>query len=345
MTAVEPQEEEISLFALGTVMLRNRARILRWVIIGGAIAALTVIAKPSQYPAKLSFVPQGSDIARSGLASLAGQLGLAAPAGSPAQSPEFYVGLIKTDELLRPITHDTFVVAEMGGTRVAFTDLYKIKGNTPKNQEERAIIQLSKLVSVSVTRTTGVVQVSVLTKWPSVSLAIAMEVLRGINDFNLRTRQTQAATERKFVEAQLKLARGELREAENRLQAFLNANRMISPLLQFDRDRLQREIDHQQQIVTTLASSYEDVRIREVRDTPTITVIESPSVATIPQPRGRVTRGLLGMIVGFMFGALLALLSADMKRRNAAGDPDAREFLGAISDLKQRTFGRFRKKP
>jgi uncharacterized protein involved in exopolysaccharide biosynthesis len=339
------QDEQISVLALGTVLLRHRVRILRWILLGGVVAALTVLWRPQLYSARLSFVPQGNDIARSGLASLAGQLGLTTPVGNLSQSPEFYVGLIKSRELLRPIVHDTIVVAEMQGKRMPFVELSEVRGSTAR-REELAIERLSKAITASVGRNTGVVHVRVLTKWPSVSLAVASGVLNRVNDFNLKTRQSQAASERRFVEGRLSIARSELRASEDRLQAFLSSNRAIgsSPQLTFERDRLQRDVNLQQQVFTTLAQAYDDVRIREVRDTPTITIVESPAVSTIAEPRGRLKRGVLGLVIGALFGASLVLLGAAMHRREVAGDPDARMFLDTVTDVKRSLFGRFQRK-
>lgn len=345
MSGVEAAEDgEISLFAIGATLLRNRWRIFRWALIGGVVAALSVITRPALYSASLGFVPQGSDVARSGLASLAGQFGITAGVSNPSQSPEFYVGLVKSRELLDRIVRDTLTVAEMGGMRVAYTDLFKVAPG--RQQQELAIKGLAEMVKASIARNTGVVQVSIATRWPSVSLAIASALLDGVNDYNVRTRQTQAAAERKFIESRLAVARAELRAAEDQTQAFLSKNRDISnsPQLAFERDRLQRDVSLQQQVFTTLTQSFEDVRVREVRDTPTISVFESPVVSSLPEPRGRVKRTLLGIILGGFAGALLALVSQVMRRRKEFGDPEADEFLAALREVKRDVprFGRKR---
>lgn len=84
MTETEWQDgDAVSLFAVGTTLLQNRWRIVRWMFIGAAMAALSVISKPALYLALASFIPKGSDAAsRSGLASLAGQFGVSLPANT-----------------------------------------------------------------------------------------------------------------------------------------------------------------------------------------------------------------------------------------------------------------------
>src|SRR3954462_12711382 len=113
-----PEQEEVSLFAVGTMLLRNRRRIIRWMIVGALAALLTVFLTPPSYVASASFIPQGADPARSSLASLAGQLGVALPQGTQTLSPDLYGRLLKSRVLLTEVARDTFVVPEMGGRRV-----------------------------------------------------------------------------------------------------------------------------------------------------------------------------------------------------------------------------------
>ena len=337
--------DELSLFALGTILLRNRWRIARWMLAGGALATASAFTRPALYVASTSFIPEGNDPSRSGLASLAGQFGVALPASNQSQSPDFYTRLLGSRVLLTPIVRDTFAVQEMGGRRIPFLTLFGIQGGSVKRQEEQAVKQLTSLVKTSVAKSTGVVELSVATRWPSVSLAIATALVNGVNDFNQRTRQGQAAAERKFVEGRLSVAGSDLRAAEDRLEDFLKTNRQFtsSPDLTFQRDRLQRDVSVKQQVFSSLTQSYEEVRIREVRDTPVITVIEPPAVPTTPQPRGRLVTVLVGLILGGFFGAIIAFVSDTVSRRREEGDTQADEFVDTLGDMKGAVVGRLRR--
>lgn len=342
MTEAELQDDEISVFALGTVLLRNRWRITRWMFIGAVLAALSVFSKPVLYSASASFVPQGStDAARSGLASIAGQFGVSLPASGQSVSPEFYSMLLKSRPVLRDIAYDTVVVREMGGRRVSFFDLFEIVGGSAARREEQGVRVLRGIVSTSVVKPTGVVQLTVATRWPSVSLAVATALVSGVNEYNQRTRQGQAAAERKFVEGRLAVASADLRAAEDRLERFLRTNREFgsSAELTFQGDRLRRDLAFQQQLYTSLIQAYEEVRIREVRDTPVITVIEAPSVSTNPEGRGRRMRVLLGLAIGGFVGVLITLISGIVAHRRNERNPEASEFLGALGELKGEVLG------
>jgi uncharacterized protein involved in exopolysaccharide biosynthesis len=344
------EEGEISLFALGTTLLRHRWRIGRWMLAGGLVAALFAFFRPALYVASGSFLPQGAaDPSRSGLASLAGQLGVTIPQSNQTLSPEVYAKLLKSQVLLLAIARDTFPVQELGGRRVAFLDLVEIKGASTARREERGTKVLDKMVAAAVSKPTGLVEFTVSTKWRSVSLAIANELINGVNAYNGRTRQDQAGAERKFIEGRLAIAGADLRDAEDRMERFLQTNRNLggSPELTMQRDRIQRDVSLRQQVFTSLTQSYEEARIREVRDTPVITVLEPPSVPTEPASRGRAIRVLIGLILGGVFGAFLAFASDMVARQRKDGDVEANAFADTLAEVKGEVLGpiaRFRKR-
>jgi uncharacterized protein involved in exopolysaccharide biosynthesis len=336
---------DFSLLALGTTLLQQRWRIVRWMGIGGVFAAIWVLPRPKLYSASASFIPQVSDANRSGLASIAGQFGVSLPAGNQSASPDFYVRLLKSRVLLERIARDTFVVEELGGERVPFLDLFKVNGENQKIREENGVKELTGDMQASATRATGLVELSVQTRWPSVSLAIARALVDGVNEFNLRTRQGQASAERKFVENRLAIAASDLRAAEDRLENFLRDNRQFggSPELTFQRERLQRNLALQQQVSSSLTQQFEELRIREVRDTPVITVMEAPASQTQPEPRRRLLGTLLGAVLGAVVGALLAFSREAMSRWRKGGDTEADAFVATLGEAKNELLGRIRR--
>lgn len=328
--------EDISLFVLATTLLRQRWRIVRWMLLGAVLGALSGLLTPPKYLASASFVPQGNDAARSGLASLAGQLGVSLSAGDQSLSPEFYASLLKSRVLLGPIARDSFVVAERGAAKIAFVDLFSLRGPSGPAKEDDALALLTNMVDVSISRSTGVVAVSVESRWRSVSLDIVTRLIKGVSEFNEEVRQGQAAAERKFVGERLAITSDELRAAEDRLANFLRMNRVLSnsPQLIVERERLQRELSLRQQMAATLTQSYEEARIREVRDTPVITVFEPPAAPVKPEQRHLLLPVFIGLTLGGAVGVLAVLLSAMMARRRAAGDHDANEFFSTLGEVK-----------
>jgi uncharacterized protein involved in exopolysaccharide biosynthesis len=173
-----------------------------------------------------------------------------------------------------------------------------------------------------------VVTVSVTMPSPHLAAQIARRLLDLTAEFNVRTRQSRAGSERKFAEQRATDAARDLRAAEDRLQGFLQANRQFqgSPSLVFQHERLQREVVMRQELYTTLLQSYQQARIDEVRDTPVLTVVDAPQPPAVRDPRGTAMRMLLGLGFGAMLAVGLALLRDYLRRSRELGRPDYREF-------------------
>jgi len=332
-TQVDP---DLSLFEIGAILLRGRRRIAFWTVVGALVALSLVITRPPLYRATVSFAPQGNGASEAGLAGIASQFGVSLSAGNQTLSPEYYAKLLKSNELLSGIAADSFAVPELGKRKVAFGDLVELKSSNPLERRDKSVLQLSQMVSTSVSKATGIIDVTVDTKWRSVSMAIAQALIDGVNDFNQRTRQGQAGAERRFIEGQLALATTDLRTAEDRLEQFLHGNKQYtsSPELSLQRNRLQSEVDQRRQVFNSLTQSYQEVRLREVRDTPVITVVETPFAPGTPEPRGRSKVILLGIMLGGFIGVALVLFSNMIARRRAAHDPAAVDFLQQMAALR-----------
>lgn len=347
MTPVPPESELTSLFALGTTLIQNRRRIVRWAFVGAIVTGLSVISRPQLYRSSVSFVPQGSgDAGQSGLPSLAGQFGVQLPGLNQSLSPDFYASLLKSRVLLSKIARDTITVMEEGNRRAAFLDLFRVKDANAARREALGARLLTDLEEPSVVKTTGVVQVSVQTRWPSVSLAIVTALVNGVNEFDQRTRQSQAAAERSFLEGRLSMANSDLRSAEDRLAEFLRTNRQFSNSadLTFERDRLQRVVTLRQLVVTSLTQAYEDARIREVRDTPVITIVDPPVLPSLAEPRGRIRSAMLGFFLGGIVGVFLVFVGRVTAHARNARSVDVEQFFAVLDNLRGALLRPFRRK-
>lgn len=340
--------EAISVLGLLNTVLRYRAT-----IIGIALALATVVvvasaARPRSYRSAASFVPQ-SRRAQSGLSGLAAQFGVNLAANEPGQSPQFYVDLLGSRTLLGAAVDGEYAIrTDSGAVRTTLVELYGREERTPPLRREEAIKALGRDVRASVSTKTGVVVLTISARNAELAQQICDRLLQLLNRFNLESRQSQAASERTFTERRLNEVRGQLRAAEDRLQAFLLRNREYrnSPTLQFEQDRLSREVNFLQQLHTTLAEAFEQAKIEEVRDTPVITVVEAPEVPVRPVPRGLVAKGLLGLVGGLVLGTLLAFAreySARAQQRSTDESADFRALRRvALDDLRRpwRPFAR-----
>lgn len=338
--------DDVSLFGIAAALLRHRRTIVTFALLLAITAAVPVALRQRQWTSSAAFVPVGSESSPGGLQSLAGQFGISLRSGgAAAQSPEFYEELVTSRSILAPIVGDTVAVAEEGGRRRPVLDLLEVDPGPPPSREDEGVRRLRELLSVSLSPRTGVVRIAVTTPWASVSHALADRVVQSLNRFNLQTRQSQAAAERRFVEERLQAQRTLLGASEGRLATFLRTNRQFanSPDLMFEHERLQRDVALQQQVLTQLAQSYEEARLREVRDLPVVALVEPPSLPTQPDTRGLGIVITIGALVGALTGVVVGFLRDGYARRRAAGDADAAQFAAVLGDLR-RTFGLGRKR-
>ncbi len=345
-TGIEPisGDEEISLLALGSSLLRRRWMISVLIASGILIGLAYGLLSTRVYRSSAVFIPQSSEGGATGLAMAASEFGIRLPATSGSSwGPAVYVGLLESRALLEPIARDTVVVSEDGSQRIAVVDLLDTQAPNAERRIELAVRRLRGMVSASEVKTLGGIQVSVTTKWPSVSLAIAQRLVRGVNEFNLRkTRKLQATAERQFAETQASDAEGLLRAAEDRLQSFLQANRITigSPQLSFERDRLQRGVLLRQQLYSALLQNREEARLREVRDTPVIVILEEPQLPLVGESRKVAQKTLIGALFGGFVGALIVFLSGWWATLRGTSNKEAREFIRLLQDATPRSLWR-----
>lgn len=291
----------------------------------GIGAALLVIAytlyTPRTYASEASFLPTSrKGQTPGGLAGLAEQLGVGLAGSDATQNPAFYVDLLKSRPILEQLVDARYAIAP--GRAVMYTDVNALRGDTQALRREAAIARLKRELDVALAPRTGVVTVRLETLDAELSRLMLQRTLDLLNQFNQSTRRSQASAERRFTEGRLAESRAELRAAEDRVTEFLSRNLALdnSASLRAEEARLQRELSTRQGIVSTLAQAYEQARIDEVRDTPLLTVIETPERAVRPVSRGLVPKTLVALLLGMLVGVLVTL-ARGLVRPLALGTP------------------------
>jgi uncharacterized protein involved in exopolysaccharide biosynthesis len=334
-------DDEKSVFALATFLLRWRRPIIAFTLFGLVIGVGVSLLRRKVYVSSATFIPESSESRVSGLALAASQFGISVPTTANGWGPPIYVELLQSRALLERIALDTIIVAEEGNRRTPVIELLNVDGPTSARRLDRAVKKLRTIVNASEDKKLGAVTISVATRWPSVSLALADMLVKGVNRFNLETRKSQAVAERQFVEVQAAESERALRDAEDRLQQFLQQNRSTgSPQLAFERDRLQRDVELRQQVYTSLVQDKEQARIREVRDTPVITVLEEPKLPAVSESRKLLLRGVLGALGGAMLGIVAAFILQALSGARATHTEEAREFFSLVQEATPRFLRR-----
>jgi len=341
---VEEEPEPASLLRLVNVILRHRRVVIGMPILLATIVCSFTLLRSRTWTASASFSPSESQGAGQigQLAGLAAQFGFSIPIAASGESPEFYVALLRTGEIRRAAVQSSYRLVD--GTDPDTTwitgdmvDLFEIRGRSEAGRLAGAVDRLGRRMSVGASPETGMVRLSVQTKWPELSVQIASRLLELVNEFNLQTRQSQANAEREFVTRTLVEARAGLTEAEDSLQSFLQSNRRIenSPQLGFERDRLQRVVTLRQEIVISLAQALEQAKIEEVRNTPVITIVERPYPPARPDRRRLIMKGLVSLALGLFLGIVAAFVIEFMAASRERDPERYMEFRRLAADAKQ----------
>ena len=316
--ALTPEADEgISFDAVLQLLKRHRVVVVSSALALGLAVAGYGLSQGRSYSSRATFIAQASKGSNS-MSGLAAQFGVALPVADAAQSPQFYVDLLHSNQVLSPVALGTYTVPidgrEVTGDLASF---YRISESRPMFKRDKVIKALNRRLFTTADAKTGVVTLNVSAPYPTLAEQVALRLLDQLNTFNLTGRRSRATQERKFTEERMLEVGGELRAAEARLEQFLETNReyRLSPKLTLQQDRLSRDVSLRQQVYNSLAQSYEQAKIEEVRDLPVITTISEPEVPVLPDPRGLLLRTLFALVAGAGIGLAIGFIREWMARR------------------------------
>ena len=293
-----------SLRALVEQLLRERRVIACTIVAVLAAAVIPALTRARTYTADAAFMSPTRPT-EAGINALAAQLGIGT-AEVASESPQFYVSFISLQSTLRALV-DSSYPGSHGRRYRNLVEYFGVAGPTYAVQRDRAVAKLRRRLEATADAKTGVVSLIATSGDPELSRALAARTIVLVSDFNLQHRKSQAAAERDFVKDRLDDALGELHAAENREEAFLQTNAVVtSPRLRLELDRLSQDVGTRRAVYTTLSQAYEQARIDAVRDTPLISVVEPPVVPAEPDSRGLARAVIFGLFGGLVLGVLLA---------------------------------------
>jgi len=317
-----PPSSYSTLTALDVLRLALHRR--RLLLVVPMLVAITVVGvgllADRQWVSQATFVAQSPGGGISRLAGLAAQFGVNVPNAQAGQSPDFYADVLRGDGMMRQLLAGRY--RSVGGQPLDLA-AHLVPGIADTARRgELALRELRTMVSASVGIKTGLVRLAVRLDDPELARQVAARSLEELNRLNVLAQQAQASQERVFTDTRLAMARGELRVAEDRLESFLRSNRVFSgaPQLVLQEDRLRREVNLRQQVVSGLAQGLEQARLEESRNLPVITVVEAPVRPALPDSRRLILKALFAAVVSAT--ALLAfVLAGEWRRRLALLNP------------------------
>ncbi len=321
--------------------------LLRWRLIA-AITTVSVVAGlaatlivPPVYRAKASFVANTSSASKlpgggstSGVGGLISQLG-GSLGGDPSESPNFYIQLFGSRELLTRLAQSRFPNprTDAPNDSAMLIDILRIKKRDPALRMELALKKLTKAIAAGFDVKTNLVSLTVDMQWPELASQVANRLVQEVTDFNRETRVSRAKSKRLFLQARHDSAQMLLRSGEDRQRFFYEQNRglLTSPGLRAEEARIRREVDLASSLYLNLQSQLELARLDEINDAALITVIDSaipPRKAQWPRYGALLFSSFaVGLMLGVLTAGSLAVL-ADWRLRNPQSWSDFESSLG-----------------
>ncbi len=271
-------------------VLLARKTIARIVASVCVVVVVVLLLLPRQWTASGSFVPTGRAAeSLGGLPGIASQFGIQLSGSSGGYAPRFFEQLLRSETVLASIAATSFPLAgDASKDSVPLWQALHADEETEARAVERTVETLRRdVLTVQFDTRSGVTSFAVRTRSPLLSTALAHGLLGEVAAYLGERHQSRAASERQFVEARLAASTMELRAAEDRVQAFLRANRtyLQSPELMLEHERLTRTVTVATQNVLQLNQAFEQARIEEVRDTPVISIVDAPRMPARPESR------------------------------------------------------------
>jgi uncharacterized protein involved in exopolysaccharide biosynthesis len=325
---------------LGNVLLAHRRLIAGVTIAATVVGIVYTLSRNPVYVSQASFLPRATTASTTPLAGLAAQFGVSTTAADGGHSPAFYVDLLRSRTILGAIA-DSIEAAGNAGVPSAR------QRTTPALKEHENLVERLRMrVAATASQKTSVVAVQATASSPAGAYNLMGQLIREVMRFDSERRQSEARAERIFALRRMKEAGVELNQSEQRLKEFLQGNRTYgnSPELQFEHDRLGREVMLRQQLYTSVAEAYEQARLEEVRDTPILTMIDEPELPAEPESRHLVRNILIACMLGLAAGVALAFFREGFSTAALQTDQVER-FARLQADAAQSVRGFLRRKP
>src|SRR3989442_2929052 len=261
-----------SIAALLVPLLQHWKTVLGAPLTAGFLTATICAVVHPTYTATTTFTAEVSSgsILPANLAAIAGRFGL--PSGRTGTSqPDFFADVLTSKEILIAMLQTLFSDDRYSPpTQRELLDILRVKGKTSRERLGKGVRKLEGLVHASFSTRTDIVTLNVDGPTAQLAADMANRMVQLLDSFNIVRRQYQSRELRRFAGERLAEAQRELRAAEDSNLRFLQVNRRFtdSPVLVFQANRLERDVDLRQEIVLTLAREYEEARIAEHRDVP-----------------------------------------------------------------------------
>jgi len=323
------KDDEVDLRALFQVLWNDRKRIIQITTVVTLMGVFYALLVTPLYKSTITMYPTGQESGGqlSQLQGMASTFGFDMGGGDPSfhipdivESRRLKTKLIyhkwNSEEFDKPINLIHYwEINETTGFSLSLNPLNWIKSLLPTSNksdytlewETYALGKLNNRISVNEGKS-GLITVEILMEEPAIAADMANTIYPAIVDFTIEAHSKQAKLNREFIEGRQIEVKEQLTGTEEVLKVFRERNRSImeSPQMQLEIERLLREVEIQTQVYITLQQQYELARIEEVKETPSVIILdEGKPAVNKDQPR----RKIIVIIICFM-GVIIGCITS-----------------------------------
>jgi uncharacterized protein involved in exopolysaccharide biosynthesis len=191
----------------------------------------------------------------------------------------------------------------------------------PTGAEQNALNSIRHRVTTSINQDNGLMTVQATGGSRQLAAELASSFVRHLRERVRQIRTEQVREQLRFVKLRFEEAQQELVTAEDRLAEFLERNQNpTTPTLQFQRDRLRRQVRFKEQLYSNLQSQLTQARLEVKRQQPVVTVVEQPIPPKYRSAPNRTAIVILSGALGVLFGCIIAFLRSNVRTASFEGE-------------------------
>lgn len=201
--------DTIDLKKLFSLMIEKKTIVIAIVVICTIIATIVAFVLPKSYQSTTLVRVKSGSSSMSGYAAMAAGLGIDV-GGSSSASPENYIELMKSREVLEPIIEQV---------------------DMPEEDKEKLTTEnfIKKYLEITNTKKTDLINIKAYGKTPEEAQMISQSVADNFLALMTKLNKEDNSSVLKFLDERIKIAKEEMETAENKLQAYQQEHKIYAP--------------------------------------------------------------------------------------------------------------------
>lgn len=202
--------DTIDLKKLFSLMIEKKKIVIAIIVICTLIATIVAFVLPKSYQSNtLVRIKSSNNLAMSSMAAMATGFGIDV-GGSSSASPENYIELMKSREVLEPIIEQV---------------------DMPEEDKEKLTTEnfIKKYLEITNTKKTDLINIKAYGKTPEEAQMISQGVADNFLALMTKLNKEDNSSVLKFLDERIKIAKEEMETAENKLQAYQQEHKIYAP--------------------------------------------------------------------------------------------------------------------